>query len=39
MSTKAILKGIGGAIQASKFDEAAQEAQQLLAKDPNNYQG
>jgi hypothetical protein len=38
MSTnKAALKAIGTAVQAQKFGEAAQQAQDLLAKDPQNY--
>lgn len=39
MSTsKAVLKSIGAAIKAQKFDEAIQEAQKLLTSDPKNSQ-
>lgn len=38
MTTKAALKAIGAAIQASKYDEATQQAQKLLSTEPQNYQ-
>ena len=36
---KAALKAIGAAIKAQKYDDVVQEAQKLLAQDPQNYQG
>jgi superkiller protein 3 len=36
---KAVLKAIGAAIKAQKFDDVVQEAQKLLALDPKNYHG
>ncbi|KAH7369699.1 hypothetical protein BKA65DRAFT_416744 [Rhexocercosporidium sp. MPI-PUGE-AT-0058] len=35
---KAALKAIVAAVKAQKYDDAAQEAQKLLASDPKNYQ-
>lgn len=35
---KAALKAIANAIKAQKYDDAAQEAQKLLANDPKSYQ-
>jgi superkiller protein 3 len=37
-SSKAPLKAIGAAIQASKYDDAIEQAKKLLAADPKNYQ-
>jgi superkiller protein 3 len=34
---KAALKAISAAVKAQKFDDAAQEAQKLLASDAKNY--
>ncbi|CZR57610.1 related to SKI3-antiviral protein [Phialocephala subalpina] len=34
---KAALKAIGAAVKAQKYDDAAQQAQKLLASDPKNY--
>jgi hypothetical protein len=36
--SKAALKAISTAVKAQKFDDAAREAQKLLASDPKNYQ-
>jgi superkiller protein 3 len=38
MSNKPALKAIGAAIQASKYDDAIEQAKKLLATDPKNYQ-
>ena len=35
---KAALKAIGAAIKAQKYDDAVQQAQKVLAADPNSYQ-
>jgi superkiller protein 3 len=37
-STKSALKAIGAAIQATKYDDAVEQARKLLATDPKNYQ-
>lgn len=37
-AAKAALKAIAGAVKAQKFEDAAQDAQKLLATDPKNYQ-
>ena len=37
-SNKPALKAIGAAIQASKYDDAIEQAKKLLATDPKNYQ-
>lgn len=38
MSSKAALKAVVGAVKQQKFDEAIQQAQELLQKEPKNYQ-
>jgi superkiller protein 3 len=38
MSTKALLKAVGEAIRQGKFDDAIQKANEVLEKDPKNYQ-
>lgn len=35
---KESLKAIGASVKAQHYDDAVQEAQKLLASDPNNYQ-
>lgn len=37
-SSKPALKAIGAAIQASKYDDAIEQARKLLSTDPKNYQ-
>lgn len=37
-STKALLKGVNEAIKAQKWDDAIQQAQGILEKEPKNYQ-
>jgi superkiller protein 3 len=37
-STKSALKTLGAAIQATKYDDAVEQARKLLATDPKNYQ-
>jgi hypothetical protein len=36
--TKAALKSIGAAIQSQKYDDAVTQSEQLLAREPANYQ-
>lgn len=38
MSSKAALKAIADAVKQQKFDDAIQQAQDLLQKDAKNYQ-
>jgi superkiller protein 3 len=38
-SVKSLLKAVGEAIKQKKWDEAAQQARDVLAKDGKNYQG
>lgn len=37
-TTKGALKAIGAAIQAQKYDDAVEQAQKLLANDPQQHQ-
>ncbi len=37
MSAKAAIKAIVAAIKAEKFDDAAKEAEKVLASDPNHF--
>jgi superkiller protein 3 len=38
MSTKALLKAVGEAVKQQKWDNAIQGANDVIAKDPKNYQ-
>lgn len=38
-SSKAVLKAINAAIHQSKFDDAVEQAEAFLKKEPKNYQG
>jgi superkiller protein 3 len=39
LASKAVLKAIGASIKSQKYDEAVEQAQKLLASEPQNYQG
>lgn len=38
MSTKALLKAVGEAVRQGKFEDAIEKANEVLGKDPKNFQ-